>query len=398
MPTRDPARDPDARLLLETLVGFDTVSAKPNLALITFIKDYLARYGVESTLIKDGTGHKADLLATIGPSEAGGILLSGHTDVVPVENQDWSSDPFTIVERDGRLYGRGTCDMKGFIAVVLAAVPALVAAAASDELRRPVHLGFTYDEEIGCFGGEALARHMEGLMVRPARCVVGEPTSMAVVNGHKGKLSVDCHVHGAEGHSAYIHKGVNAVEIGAEIISRLRIMQRRLQADGPFDSRFDPPYTTIHTGVMTGGIARNIIPKDCTFEFEVRNLPGRDAGDFLKELETFISDELLPEMRAVAPASGVSLDIHSHIPALDPDDDSEIVRLALQLTGANAPGAISFATEAGLYQGIGIPTFVCGPGDIAQAHRPDEFVALDQLALCETFLGDLIAANDRLNP
>ena len=235
-------------------------------------------------------------------------------------------------------------------------------------------------------------------MVRPARCVVGEPTSMAVVNGHKGKLSVDCHVHGAEGHSAYIHKGVNAVEIGAEIISRLRAMQRRLQAIGPFDTRFDPPYTTIHTGLMTGGIARNIIPKDCTFEFEVRNLPGRDAGDFLKELETFIKDELLPEMRAVAPNSGVSLDIHSHIPALDPDDDSEIVRLALQLTGANAPGAISFATEAGLYQGIGIPTIVCGPGDIAQAHRPDEFVALDQLALCETFLGDLIAANDRLNP
>ncbi len=389
-----PARDPDARSLLEKLVGFDTVSSKPNLELIGFIAEHLSAHGVSSVLINDDTGHKADLLATIGPQVAGGLLLAGHTDVVPVENQDWSSDPFTMVERGGRLHGRGTCDMKGFIAVVLAAVPALAAAG----LRRPVHLGFTYDEEIGCFGGQALARHIEGLEVRPARCVVGEPTSMAVVNGHKGKLSVDCRVHGTEGHSAFIDKGVNAIEIGAEIVSRLRSMQRRAQADGPFDDRFDPPFTTIQTGLMTGGIARNIIPKDCRFEFEIRNLPGQDSGVFLTELETFIADELLPDMRAIAPDSGITLDIHSDIPALAPDDDSEMLKLSLQLTGANAPGYISFATEAGLYQGIGIPTIVCGPGDIAQAHRPDEFVALDQLALCKTFLGDLIAANERINP
>ena len=393
MPAK-PHREPDSRSLLEQLVGFDTVSSKPNLELIGFIADYLAGYGVSSTLIEDDTGHKADLLATIGPEEAGGLLLAGHTDVVPVENQDWSTDPFTMVERDGLIYGRGTCDMKGFIAVVLAAIPMLATA----RLRRPVHLGFTYDEETGCFGGQALARHLEGLEVRPARCVVGEPTSMTVVNGHKGKLSVDCRVHGAECHSAYIDKGVNAIEIGAEIVSRLRSMQRRAQADGPFDPRFDPPFTTIHTGLMGGGIARNIVPKDCRFEFEIRNLPGQDAGQFLKDLKSYIEDELLPEMRAVAPQSGVAMDIHSDIPALAPNDDSDILKLALQLTGANAPGHVSFATEAGLYQGIGIATIVCGPGDIAQAHRPDEFVALDQLRLCETFLGDLVAANDRLNP
>lgn len=387
-----PSRNPDARSLLEELVGFDTVSSNSNLALIEFISAYLCRFGIQGTLIRNETGTKADLLATIGPSDTGGLMLAGHTDVVPVENQNWATDPFQVNEREGRLYGRGTCDMKGFVAVVLAAVPEL----ANTRLRRPIHLAFTYDEETGCFGGRALARHLEQLKIRPVRCVVGEPTGMAVVNGHKGKLSVDCHVRGVEGHSAYIDKGVNAVEIAAEIVAHLRATQKNLRREGPFDSRFDPPFTTIHTGQMQGGIARNIIPKDCRFEFEIRNLPHQDPGEILAELRSYISNALLPEMQAVAPESGVEIEIQSDIPALAPDEDNEILTVALQLTGTNAPGQISFTTEAGLYQGAGIPTIVCGPGHIAQAHKPDEFVALDQMALCRTFLDDIISANDRL--
>lgn len=387
----NPARAPDAVSLLRTLVAFDTVSSKSNLALIDFVSRYLADYGIESTLIEDQTGAKADLIATIGPEAAGGLMLAGHTDVVPVEGQEWTTDPFEAVEKDGRLYGRGTCDMKGFIAAVLAAVPALSAA----PLQKPVHLAFTFDEEIGCFGGEALARYLSEMTVRPAFCVVGEPTSMAVVNAHKGKLSADCRVAGAECHSAHIDKGVNAVEIGAEIVARLRAAQKRLQRDGPFDHGFDPPFTTIHTGLMSGGIARNIVPKDCRFEFEIRNLPGQDPAEILDEIRSYISESLLPEMQAIAPESGVSIAIQSDIPALAPDEGSEILSLALQLTGGNAPATISFATEAGLYQNVGIPTVVCGPGDIAQAHKPDEFVALDQIARCESFLADIIAANER---
>lgn len=386
-----PSRNPDARSLLEELVGFDTVSSNSNLALIDFIDTYLTRFGVQTTLIRDETGTKADLLATIGPSDRGGLMLAGHTDVVPVENQDWSTDPFRVEEREERLYGRGTCDMKGFVALVLAAVPAL----ANTRLRQPIHLAFTYDEETGCFGGQALARHLQQLEIRPEWCVVGEPTGMAVVNGHKGKLSIDCHVRGAEGHSAYIDKGVNAVEIAAEIVAHLRASQNNLRREGPFDTRFDPPFTTIHTGRMQGGIARNIIPKDCRFEFEIRNLPHDDPGKILAELRTYIRDTLLPEMQSVAPDSGIEIDIQSDIPALAADEESDILTIALQLTGTNAPGQISFTTEAGLYQDAGIPTIVCGPGHIAQAHKPDEFVALDQIALCRTFLNDIIAANDR---
>ncbi len=385
-----PTQSRDTRILVGDLVGFDTVSRNSNLSLIEFIADRLSGHGIRSTLIKDQSGTKADLIASIGPAHAPGLMLAGHTDVVPVDDQDWTTDPFKVEEREGRLYGRGTCDMKGFIAAVLALVPEL----ADAHLKRPVHLGFTYDEEVGCFGGQALARHLKNWDVLPQWCIVGEPTGMAVVNGHKGKLSVDCHVHGTEGHSAYIDKGVNAVEIGAEIVSHLRTMQKRLRTASTGNEAFDPPFSTIHTGQMRGGIARNIIPKDCRFEFEIRNLPDQDPGKLLAELRSYINDVLLPEMRAVDPACGVDVDIHSDIPALAPDDGSRLVSIALQLSGTNAPGCISFTTEAGLYQGVGVPTIVCGPGHIAQAHRPDEFVALEQLTRCEGFLRDIVAAQE----
>jgi acetylornithine deacetylase len=313
-------------------------------------------------------------------------MLAGHSDVVPVEGQDWRSDPFTATRRDGRIYGRGACDMKGFIAVALALVPEI----AGEPLARPVHLAFTYDEEIGCFGGAALAEVIARMDRPPAFCVVGEPTGMKVVGGHKGKLSIDGHVRGAECHSAYNDRGVNAVEIAAEIVARFRALQKRLVAEGPKDPRFDPPFTTIHTGLMTGGTARNIVPRDCRFEVEIRNLPGDDPMDLLRAVEAGTVEPLLREMHKIAAGTGIRLDVQSCIPALAPADPDETVRQALRLSGTNRPGVVSFATEAGLYQRAGVPAIVCGPGDIAQAHRPDEYVAIEQLETCAEFLRGMI--------
>jgi acetylornithine deacetylase len=382
-----PRPSPEAIDHLTTLIGFDTVSSRSNRALIDHVAGVLAAHGVACEVMESEDGAKANLYATIGPPDAGGLMLAGHTDVVPVEGQDWHTDPFAATEREGRIHGRGAADMKGFIACVLALVPELV----SGKRGQPVHLAFTHDEEVGCFGGAELAKWLAAAPVRPACCVVGEPTGMGIVNGHKGKLSVDCRVRGAECHSAHLDRGVNAVELAAELIARLRAIQKRFIAEGPHDGRFDPPFTTVHTGTVHGGIARNIVPRDCRFAFEVRNLPGADPEAVLKEVRAFAEAELLPEMRAVAADAGIDFEAQSHIPALDPEEDSAFLRLALSLSGANAPGVVSFATESGLYQGTGIPTLVCGPGHIREAHRPDEYVELDQLALCESFLRKLVA-------
>jgi acetylornithine deacetylase len=276
--------------------------------------------------------------------------------------------------------------MKGFIAVALSLVPELARA----NLTRPVHLAFTYDEEIGCFGGAALADIIARMDHPPGFCIVGEPTGMKVVGGHKGKLSIDGHVRGAECHSAYNDRGVNAVEIAAEIVARFRALQKRLIADGKKDERFDPPFTTIHTGVMSGGVARNIVPRDCRFEVEIRNLPGDDPMDLLRAVEADTVESLLKEMHGVAADTSIRLDVQSCMPALAPAEPDETVRQALRLSGTNRPGVVSFATEAGLYQRAGVPAIVCGPGDIAQAHRPDEYVAVEQLDKCEAFLRGMI--------
>lgn len=373
--------------LLRRLVGFDTVSHKSNLELIDFVRNYLFDLGVESTLIHDDGGGKANLYATLGAADRPGLLLAGHTDVVPVDDQDWSSDPFELVERDDKLFARGACDMKGFIAAALALAPEFLAR----ESGLPVHFAFTFDEEVGCFGAQRLVEHFAHLPVRPAACIVGEPTSMRVVNGHKGKVSCRCEVLGLEGHSAHTDKAVNAVEAAAELVARLRAIARRLRSDGPFDDSFDPPYTTVHTGTIEGGTALNIVPRSCAFDFEIRNLPGQDPGDVIAELKDFAEHTLTPEMHAVSPETGFSWLKSSLIPALAPASDYEILDRAMALTGDNAPGRISFATEAGLYQEAAIPAIVCGPGDIAQAHRPDEFVARDQITRCEDFLRAIVA-------
>lgn len=375
--------------LLDKLIAFDTVSERSNRDLIEFVRDFLADHGVESQVFNNESGTKANLLATIGRGN-GGLMLAGHSDVVPVDGQDWSSDPFTMTKRDEKLFGRGTCDMKGFLAVALSLVPEIV----QREAKAPVHLAFTYDEEIGCFGAAELASQLAAMPARPSFAIIGEPTSMQVVNGHKGKLSVDCRVRGAQCHSAFVDDGVNAVEVAARLIARLGDMQRDAKNSGPIDDRFAPPFTTIHTGLVAGGVARNIVPGDCRFEFEVRNLPGVDPMDVLRELEAYAKSDLLPAMYAVETATAIEFDLQSNIPALTPRDEDPFERRVLAVAGTNRPGKVSFATEAGLYQESGIATIVCGPGDIAKAHKADEFVSLDQLAKCESFLRQVVATFD----
>ncbi len=368
--------------MVRRLVGFDTTSRSSNLSLIEFVRDYLDRHGVASELVFDETGQKANLYATIGPKGVGGIMLSGHTDVVPVDGQDWHSDPFAVLAKDGRLFGRGTADMKSFIAAILSLLPELLAR----ELRIPIHLAFSYDEEVGCRGAPRLIAALADRPDRPRLCIVGEPTLMQPVIGHKGKRSFCCHVHGFECHSALAHQGVNAVEAAAELVAHLKAMARRKRDEGPYDPDYAPPYSTIHTGVISGGTALNIVPKDCTFDFEYRLLPGEDPEAAIRELRAFADERLLPEMRAVRPEAAIEFAELSSFPSFDTPVDAEITRLVASLTGANGTGKVSFGTEAGLYHEAGIPTVVCGPGSIEQAHKPDEFIDLDQIAQCEAFL------------
>ena len=368
--------------MVQRLVAFDTTSRGSNLALIDFVRDHLSRCGVASELVFDETGKKANLYATLGPPGVGGVMLSGHTDVVPVDGQDWHSDPFSVLAKDGRLYGRGTADMKSFLAVILALLPEIAGRA----LAIPLHLAFSYDEEVGCRGVRPLIRAIADRPDRPVLCIVGEPTEMRPVIGHKGKRSFRCHVRGFEGHSALTDQGVNAVEAAAELVAQLKAMARRKRAEGPFEPDYLPPYTTIHTGVIRGGTALNIIPKDCSFDFEFRLLPRDDPEAPLRELVTFAEERLLPEMRAVRPETGISFEELSSFPGLDTSAEAEVTRLVAALSGANGTGKVSFGTEAGLFQQAGIPTVVCGPGSIRQAHKPDEFIELGQIGAFERFL------------
>lgn len=372
--------------MIRTLVGFDTTSRESNLALIEWVRDYLAGHGVASELFFDEERRKANLFATIGPKDRGGIALSGHTDVVPVDGQDWSTDPFALAEKDGRLYGRGTADMKSFLAVALALVPEFLAR----ELARPIHLALSYDEEVGCLGVRRMIAGLEGRPDKPRLCIVGEPTEMKPVIGHKGKRSLRCHVRGYECHSALAHEGVNAVEAAAEIVAYLKSMARRFRDEGPYDPDFVPPYTTVHTGRISGGTALNIVPKDCRFDFEFRYLPGADSEALVDEVVRFASTRVEPEMKSVRPETGIRFEELTSFPGLATGAEEEITQLVLALTGANATGKVSFGTEAGLYQRAGIPTVVCGPGSIEQAHKPDEFISLEQVRACEGFLRRLL--------
>ncbi len=373
----------DSIEMVRRLVAFDTTSRASNLELIAFVRSYLDELGIESELVFDESGEKANLYAKLGPEGIGGIMLSGHTDVVPVDGQDWHSDPFAVLAKDGRLFGRGTADMKSFVAVVLALLPRL----AARPLRTPLHLAFSYDEEVGCRGARRLIAAIAERPDRPRLCIVGEPTLMQPVTGHKGKRSFRCRVRGFEAHSALAHLGVNAIEAAAEMVALLKAMARRRRDTGPFDPDYTPAYTTIQTGVIHGGTALNIVPRDCSFDFEFRLLPGDDPEAGIGELRDFAENRLLPEMRAIRPEAAIEFEELSAFPGLATKDDAEITRLVAGMTGANGTGKVSFGTEGGLFQEAGIPTVVCGPGSIEQAHKPDEFIDLEQIALCERFIG-----------
>lgn len=374
--------EPTSRALLERLIGFATVSRDSNLALIEFIREYLAGFGVDSELFHNAEGTKANLFATIGPQDRGGVVLSGHTDVVPVDGQAWTVAPFQLSERDGRLYGRGTADMKGFIACVLAAVPSLV----QRPLQVPVHLAFSYDEEVGCLGVRSMLAELEKRPHKPTLCLIGEPTELKPVLGHKGKLAMRCEVHGAACHSAYAPYGVNAIEYAARLIGHLGDIGARLAQPEHHDARFDPPFSTVQTGVIKGGRALNIVPAECEFDFEVRALPGFDAQRVADELQRYAAEQLLPKMQTVSAASDIRLQPLSAYPGLATPPDSEAARLLARLCGSNDFGTVAFGTEGGLFDGAGIPTVVCGPGSMDQGHKPDEFVSLEQLRGCDALL------------
>lgn len=380
------AAKPQSLDMIKRLIAFDTTSRESNLELIEFVRGYLDDLGVASRLVHDETGKKANLYATLGPSDRAGIMLSGHTDVVPVDGQPWDTDPFHASESDGKLFGRGAADMKSFIAIVLTLAPEFL----KRDLQVPIHLAFSYDEEVGCVGVRRLIEMLKGLDQRPYACIVGEPTGMKPVRAHKGQKRVCCHVHGLEAHSALADRGVNAVEAAAEVIAHLKSMARRLRDQGPHDSNFDPPYTTVHTGTIEGGTALNIVPKACSFEFEFRYLPSDDPEALYREVLDYAERNILPEMQAVSDATGFSWEELSAIPELEIDEDAELTQLIKALTGANQSVTVPFGTEAGLFQLADIPTIVCGPGGIDQMHKPNEFIALDQVAECEAFMHRLM--------
>ncbi len=378
--------------MLQRLVAFDTTSRNSNLELIHWIADYLAEHGVASTLVPNAEGTKANLFASIGPNSEGGIVLSGHTDVVPVDGQPWTSDPWQLTARDdGNLYGRGTCDMKGFIAACLANLPAFQRA----RLKVPMHFAFSYDEEIGCLGAHALAERLVGEVPRPQAVIVGEPTMMSVVNAQNAGGGLIATFKGFEAHSSMTHLGVSAIHFAGEFIHWLNGLQVELAARKRSDIDTVPGHTTINVGIITGGTAANILARDCTLNWGYRTLPGDDPWEVQRRAERYIAELLLPKMKARHPEADITLRRRSFVPGLLPQENEEAARLALQWTGGNRTYAVPYGTEAGIFRRHGIPTVICGPGDIAQAHQPNEFVARAQMDACDAFLGRLIGWAER---
>lgn len=371
--------------MIERLVGFPTVSADSNLDLIHFARDYLAGHGIAIRLTHSADGRKANLFATIGPEIAGGVVLSGHTDVVPVGGQHWDTDPFVATVKDGRIHGRGACDMKGFLGVALAAAPRFAAA----DLKAPVHYALSYDEEVGCLGVRGLIADLAASGISAAGCIVGEPTRMQVVVANKGKRSYRCTVHGREAHSALAPLGVNAVEYAAKLVVYIRHVADRLAATEPREHGFEVPFTTLQTGTIRGGTALNIVPRECVFDFEMRYLPGADPDAIEREIRDYAERVLLAEMRRVAPEAAIAIERRSEVPGLAAGENEALARLAQGLARRAGFGRVGYAAEAGLFQAIGIPAIICGPGSIEQAHKPNEWVAAAELAECEAFMDRL---------
>lgn len=383
MPSADATR---AIAMLRKLVGFDTVSRKSNMALIEHVRLLLASHGVESRLVFNESKTKANLLASIGPSVEGGVVLSGHTDVVPVDDQDWHTDPFALTEKDGRLYGRGTSDMKGFLALALAALEDMAKA----NLKRPIHFAFSYDEEVGCVGVPSLIKLINAELAKPAAVVVGEPTEMKVVTAHKGVTAVRTVVTGHEAHSSLPHRGISAVMVAAELIEHLRAMSIDAARAGVRNALFEPDHTTITVNRIEGGTALNILAGHCTFQWDVRALPEDDPNLYIKRFTDHCRDVVLPRLRSIAPGCNIESFPRAGTPALKPEKNSEAERLCRMLTGDNVTRHVSFAAEAGQFQSSGLATVICGPGSIAQAHQPNEFIELNQIEAGARFIADLI--------
>ena len=381
------AAAPSARSLelARTLVRMNTVSRNSNLELIHFIRDELSRHGVKSTLTFDDEGKKANLFATLGEGKPAGVIVSGHTDTVPWDGQHWSLDPLSAEVKDGRLYGRGSADMKGFIGLAVAQAPAFLAA----DLPFAIHFAFSYDEEVGCFGAPRLIADLRERGIAPLACIVGEPTGMVPALAHKGVYRWRCCIKGKAAHSSLTPQAVNAIEVGARVVGKLTDMSERFRAQGPHYEGFDVPYTTGSVGVIEGGIADNVVPEDCRFHYEFRNLPGADVAAMQAEVTAFAAS-LEPAMRAVAPEAGIRFEKICETPAFLARADDVAVLLAGRLAEAASTTLVAFGTEAGLFQKAGIPTVVCGPGHIAQAHQADEYVSLAQLAAGERFLQALM--------
>ena len=373
--------------MIERLVSFDTTSRESNLPLIHFVRDYLASHGIDSALVHDETGRKANLYATIGPVDVPGIALSGHTDVVPVDGQPWHTDPFQLVEQDGRLYGRGTADMKSFSAIVLAMVPEFVACT----LKTPIHLALSFDEEVGCLGAPLMIEQLGAeLGPKPKIVIVGEPTDMAVVNAHKGVICFQTRVRGLEAHSSAAHRGVNAIHYAAKLIGFLVELGEEMEARQAPETGFDPPYTTIHVGTVHGGTAQNIVPLDCAFTWEYRLMPGADPDEIHQRFERFANEQVVPRMHAVDSDATVETEMICTVPGLQPDRESPAESLVMALARTNRTEVVAYGTEAGQFQQAGIPTVVCGPGSILQAHQPNEYIELSQVSACEAFLRRLL--------
>ena len=372
--------------IIERLIGFDTTSRGSNLGLIEWARDYLKGLGIDSRLTYDRSGEKANLFATVAAGDKPGIVLSGHTDVVPVDGQNWASDPFKATLRGDRIYGRGACDMKSYLAVVLAMAPRFAAA----KLQAPVHFALSYDEEVGCIGARGLLEDLARNDIRPAGAIIGEPTSMQPVIAHKGKRSYQCRVHGREAHSALTPQGVNAIEYAARIICYIRHMAERMRDCEPRDHGFDVPFTTLQTGVIAGGTAGNIVPRECAFQFEFRYLPGADPDALEREIKDYAERVILPEMQRTDAGTSISFETRAEIPGMDIAEAHEVTQLAQALARNQSTSKVAYATEGGLFQRAGIPAIICGPGSIEQAHKPDEYVTLEQIARCESFMERLI--------
>ncbi len=376
-----------AREIMEKLVSFPTVSRESNLALIDWVEDYLASHGVSATRVMDETGKKASLYANVGPEVEGGVVLSGHTDVVPVDGQEWATDPFEVVERDGRLYGRGTCDMKGFDALALAAVPLALEAG----IRRPIQIALSYDEEVGCLGAPPMIDEMVRHLPRASAAIIGEPSMMRVVNSHKGGIGFATHLHGFEIHSSLLHQGVSAVMEAGRLLQWANERNAENMAKPPSElaAPFEPPFTTLHVGVIEGGTAHNITARDCAFVMAMRCVPGESFDDWRAAYMGKVA-EVEAGMKAVRPETGIEVVEKFNVPALQPEQDGAAETLVRQLTGENGTEVVSYGTEAGQFQERGYSAIICGPGNIAQAHQPNEFISIEQFQAGEQFMRRLI--------